>query len=153
MLPTKFYKCTPTATTYALHANFTDVHEKVIFLVEADCALLSCFACDMQMLCANQARNQGVRGVRPFREPHFQKYEPPPPQTFQLHIWHRIPIMPISGVVPPIQHTEPTSWVLWNCNHSRKVRVYTVLSFSVIQIVSLKTKNEHYIRFSFFYLL
>ena len=36
-----------------------------------------------------------------------------PPQTFQLHIWHRIPIMPISSVVLPIQHTEPTSWVLF----------------------------------------
>ena len=28
--------------------------------------------------------------------------------------------------------------------------VYTVLSFFVIQIASLKTENEHYIRFSFF---
>ena len=29
-----------------------------------------------------------------------------------------------------------------------RVRVYTVHSFSVIQIASLKTKKEHYIRFS-----
>ena len=33
----------------------------------------------------------------------------------------------------------------------RMVRVYTVFSFFVIQVASLKTKNEHYIRFSFFY--
>ena len=32
------------------------------------------------------------------------------------------------------------------------VRVYTVFSFFVTQFASLKTKNEHYIRFSFFYL-
>ena len=49
------------------------------------------------------------RPNHPFREPPSKVR---PPQTFQLHIWHRIPIMPIPTVVPPIQHTEPSSWVL-----------------------------------------
>ena len=67
---------------------------------------------------AYQARNQGGFGgfVRTplFANPPSKNTNPPPPaQTFQLHIWHRIPNMPVSGVVPPIEHTEPTSWVLF----------------------------------------
>ena len=65
-----------------------------------------------------QARNQGG-GSGGSSEPPFSRTPlpkirtPPPAQTFQLHIWHRIPNMPVSGVVPPIEHTEPTSWVLF----------------------------------------
>ena len=55
-----------------------------------------------------QARNQGGFGGF-VRTPLFanppSKNTNPPPQNVHLHIWHRIPIMPIYSVVPPIQHT------------------------------------------------
>ena len=46
--------------------------------------------------------------------------------------------------------------VMYSCtsvcvSRTMTVRVYAVFSFFVIQIGSLKTKNEHYIRFSIFY--
>ena len=44
-----------------------------------------------------------------FANPPFKNTKPPP-QTYQLHIWHRILSISISAVSIPTQHTWPTSW-------------------------------------------
>ena len=60
---TKLYKCTPTATKHALHANFTYVHEKVILRgrnrLRALVVLL--FGHDMQIQVAHALCKHGCR--------------------------------------------------------------------------------------------
>ena len=64
MLPIyKFWKCTPTATKNALHANFTYVHEKVILLGRSrlHALVVLVFAPDMQIQVAHALCKQGCR--------------------------------------------------------------------------------------------
>ena len=59
----KFYKCTPTATKHALHANFTYVNEKVILLGRSRLRALVVlvFEHDMQTQVAHGVCKQGCR--------------------------------------------------------------------------------------------
>ncbi len=58
-----FYKCTPTATKHALHANFTYVYERVILLGRSRLRALVVlvFAYDMQTQVAHVVCKQGCR--------------------------------------------------------------------------------------------
>ena len=62
----KLYKCTTTATKHALHANFSYVHEKVIFLGRSRLRTLVVlvFAHDMQTQVAQGVCKQGCRLIR-----------------------------------------------------------------------------------------
>ena len=59
----QFYKCTPTATKHALHANFIYVHEKVILLGRSRLRALGVlvFAHGMQIQVAHALCNQDCR--------------------------------------------------------------------------------------------
>ena len=59
----QFYKCTPTATKHALHANFIYVHEKVILLGRSRLRALDVlvFAHGMQIQVAHALCKQGCR--------------------------------------------------------------------------------------------
>ena len=60
---------------------------------------------NLLVLSSRPVTRGGSRGSSepPFLRTPLPKIRTPPPQTFQLHTWHRIPLMPISSVVPPIR--------------------------------------------------